>query len=491
MAPNLGRRSVLQNILLAIGVGISTDTDFITNNNMKNYKMNAENGGDTTTTVNHGYIIPEAETKQEEAYSENFSRLDTDVAVRDQAARRNKYEPKVGAKFLATDTEAAFLGNGEEWVPMASRGKTPNFDVVAADKINGIHFVDPSDGYDELVTALDTLGDTPGTVFISQGTISDIDGNVTVPDNTWLRGAGMFATTLQLEDGASMDLAGLLRIEGENVVVSDLALDGNRENVSLGSTNKGQEYGLYTSGARNILAQRVYCHDFPGYGFDPHADNNVPSRYITITDCIAENNGFDGFTIAGVEHATITNNFSVANSRHGFNATDSEGIGSTFANNVAVDNEQSGIVIQNGYGNTTIQGNLIEENEAAGIRLGTSGSVSKSITVANNVIRENGSYGINIRLAHNISITGNQLLHNGTGSNNTAELVIKGDGTEQSRQVLVTSNQLQCQPDTDHGVDERDGSGPSLIATNIIRGYEQTAITSNNENSVTGLNLTD
>jgi hypothetical protein len=45
----------------------------------------------------------------------NFTRLDTDVEIRDTESNRGSYEPKDGRKFLATDTGRTFIADGTEW----------------------------------------------------------------------------------------------------------------------------------------------------------------------------------------------------------------------------------------------------------------------------------------------------------------------------------------------------------------------------------------
>jgi hypothetical protein len=412
------------------------------------------------------------------------------VTIRDREAARDEYEPKAGAQFTATDTEAVYIGTGDEWMAMSTRGKHPTFDSVRAITVNGIQSVDPDDGYDGLQSALDATGDAPGTVFIEPGTVDDIDGNVTIPDNTWLRGGGMFSTTLAFASEVSLPLAGMLRIEGQNVVVSDLALDGNRDHVSLSDGNLGQEYGVYTDGAKNVVIQRVYCHDFPGYGFDPHADGATPSRDVTIASCVAENNGLDGVTLAGVANATVTSTRSVRNDRHGIATTDSEGNGATLSNNVAVENGGNGVVVQNEQGAATITENAIEANGRAGIRLGSSDTMPGGVLVTDNLIRDNETYGLNVRLARNVTVTGNQFDQNNTGGSATAEIVIKGSASGQSQDILLAANRITCRGSTAYGIDEREDAGPSLVATNLIKGYDDSAATTGSTTSMRGLNLT-
>lgn len=67
-------------------------------------------------TTNHDYNTPEAGTTDWHIpLNDNFDRIDTDVEIRDVESNLSDYEPKQDAKFLSTDTERVFLGDGEQW----------------------------------------------------------------------------------------------------------------------------------------------------------------------------------------------------------------------------------------------------------------------------------------------------------------------------------------------------------------------------------------
>lgn len=70
---------------------------------------------------NHGYNTPsEGATDWHIPLNDNFRRLDRDVELRDVESALSEYDPKSGAKFLATDTGRVFLGDGEEWIASGS-----------------------------------------------------------------------------------------------------------------------------------------------------------------------------------------------------------------------------------------------------------------------------------------------------------------------------------------------------------------------------------
>ena len=67
-------------------------------------------------TRNNDYNTPdEGATDWNTPLNENFEKLDTDVEIRDVDANKVDYEPKTGAKFLATDTKRVYLGTGDSW----------------------------------------------------------------------------------------------------------------------------------------------------------------------------------------------------------------------------------------------------------------------------------------------------------------------------------------------------------------------------------------
>lgn len=86
-------------------------------------------------TENHDLNTPaKGATDWHVPLNDNFERLDTDVEVRDRESNRGSYTPKAGAKFFATDTGAAFIGDGSNWNRLATTGADPSFDAVQVAK---------------------------------------------------------------------------------------------------------------------------------------------------------------------------------------------------------------------------------------------------------------------------------------------------------------------------------------------------------------------
>lgn len=67
-------------------------------------------------TTNHDLNTPAAGTENwDEPINRNFEEIDTAVEIRDSDDKRSNYEPKRGAKFVATDTKKVYLGDGSQW----------------------------------------------------------------------------------------------------------------------------------------------------------------------------------------------------------------------------------------------------------------------------------------------------------------------------------------------------------------------------------------
>jgi hypothetical protein len=66
--------------------------------------------------ANHGYNKPSEGTLDWHIpLNDNFKQLERDIEVRDVEANRGDYQPDMGAKFLATDSGATYVGDGSNW----------------------------------------------------------------------------------------------------------------------------------------------------------------------------------------------------------------------------------------------------------------------------------------------------------------------------------------------------------------------------------------
>lgn len=134
-------------------------------------------------TDNHGLNTPEKGTADWHLpLNQNFEAIDTGLEIRDTDDRKGSYAPKAGAKFLATDTEQAYLGDGNEWVPVASSGRSASFDAV--------NNVQVANADRTIQAAHDALPNTGGKVFVDANYAAEGDLPITISKPTIIEGDG-------------------------------------------------------------------------------------------------------------------------------------------------------------------------------------------------------------------------------------------------------------------------------------------------------------
>lgn len=262
-------------------------------------------------------------------------------------------------------------------------------------------------------------------VFTVTGTGKASDGALRVGSETKFSGAGMGQTTIKLADG-SPSVTGIVRTDSggtkadgsvkttANVTISDLSIDGNKANTT--GTTDGFYCGPKPNSAAydsNITLDRVEVLNVSRYGFDPHEQ----TRGLTFTNCIAHDNGVDGFTIDYSLDVSLVNNAAYNNGRHGFNVvTSSSDV--RFLDNDAWGNGGSGIVVQTGDNEirewthaVNISGGQIYGNGRAGIEVRQSADVS----IQDTWISGNAREGIILSGVDGATLSNNALSGNGGG----------------------------------------------------------------------------
>ncbi|AYV80413.1 MAG: hypothetical protein Harvfovirus1_38 [Harvfovirus sp.] len=251
-----------------------------------------------------------------------------------------------------------------------------------------------------LQTALNTLGlNGGGTLNVIAG-LYEIQGNIEIPSATHLKGAGLDVTTFKLLDFATpFKYAGIFRASDlYDIMISHLTIDGNNANQAQDPISVYGRYGIYIEGSQNVWFDYVHVTQNTHYGFDPHGDkgNMIWGNTLTITNCISDGNGWDGFTLDQTFHIVALNNLAINNGRHGFNiVTGSANV--LIANNTMINNGYNfepqtsggcGIEIQNNQNFFThdahVLTNTITSNKRAGVCLDT----VPNITVTGNIIRD-------------------------------------------------------------------------------------------------------
>jgi parallel beta-helix repeat protein len=255
----------------------------------------------------------------------------------------------------------------------------------------------------------------PAGTFIVSGTGHAAAGALQVSANTELRGAGMGETVIKLADGSSVKISGLIRTtpSGDpehDIVIRDLTVDGNKANTT------GEVDGIMTGYKPgdpdyedNILIDSVEVMNCSRIGFNPHEQ----THNLTVRNCVAHDNDWDGFVADYCEQAVYENNVAYDNGRHGFNVvTRSSDV--ILRDNVSYGNAEDGIVVQRGSADTTytqrvlVENNLVYDNGIHGIELKR---VNDS-QVLDNTIRDNGEDGIHVEASWRNVIAGNLIENN-------------------------------------------------------------------------------
>lgn len=274
-----------------------------------------------------------------------------------------------------------------------------------------------TDYYQTIQDALNKVSaDGGGTVLIDEGQYY-LSKNVEMFSNTYLRGMGMNKTILKLADNASPWMtndgknAGFIRsLECKDLKISDITLDGNKAKQGQSIPEQYGRFGIFTESCTNVTFDKVHIMNFQGYGFDPHG-TKTPVRWakgLTITNCVSENNDWDGYTIDQTTDVLIDNCIAKFNGRHGINiVTGSQNV--VIRNNYLYDNGHYFEDIGGGCG-IAVQNNL---------NFGT-----RNIKVTNNTVllSDRGSICINgamdTLVSNNYAINATSCLQVSRGSKN-------------------------------------------------------------------------
>ncbi|MBD2750002.1 right-handed parallel beta-helix repeat-containing protein, partial [Microvirga sp. BT688] len=284
-----------------------------------------------------------------------------------------------------------------------------------------------------------------GTYVVTGDQSNPSVGAVELLSGVALTGAGMGKTVIQLVDNFNARLNGIVRTALEdvsNVSVSGLTIDGNRDNNTTGDPLKDHQAG-FICGVKaeegetqtNITLSGVEIKECTAYGFNPHEI----SYEVVIENCVAHDNGKDGFVADGVVGGVYKNNVAYNNDRHGFNiqnaSTDIVLENNTAYNNGLGATGGAGIVVQRGdiqrgdeaeiahvtdvqiiggeyYGNTregilvklsddvTITGAKIYDNMRQGVRIeGSVNTILQKSSISNNSQERKGAFDeVQIRL---------------------------------------------------------------------------------------------
>lgn len=386
-------------------------------------------------TDNHNYETPErGATDWDKSLNTNFRYIDRDVEIRDIDSAKGDYNPKNGAKFLATDTENVYVGSGNEWLRLATSGEDPLFDAVSASEV-----VDRNSGnsysVDELaggsgggsveppVDAIVTLdGGTPtayradgtqigqdsDTAVVIEAAVSDVGENSVIeieagefPINSranlisrmTLRGAGMGNTVLNCQSSSSVLSNGVTDIE--YLSIEGITVDGQNQGDFTGFVIGG--FDEFPKFSRIKRCEAINC--------GPRGNNSTPSILISggtgnrIEGCRASNCSSVSIEIKKGQNPVIRdclvrngNYQSNVGFCHGISAEKSKG--GIIANNYIEGPAFGPSINVNNSGNFVVSGNLVR-NVHRGIANANGGNLNTAIT--GNVVRNTSGPGIQVK----------------------------------------------------------------------------------------------
>ena len=284
------------------------------------------------------------------------------------------------------------------------------------------------DNHPDLIPEVEERG---GVVKLYPGVYS-MKKNIVQYSNIVLEGEGMDHTILKLEDNAGSfyvsdwqqckgGKSGLIRATkpSKNMILRGLTLDGNRHNQHLTHPCPDGKHDAYTYGkfgyfveaVTDMLVEYVKVKSFFGYGFDPHGIGETFqfTERLTITHCVAEDNGWDGFTLDKLKNSVFTHNLAQHNGRHGINIV-------TGTRRLIVSHNQ---VIGNGNFYVPefekdlgcgIEITKEDYGDGCGIKVqNNQGYRTSEITITNNFIEASDKEGICLNNVHSVIVSNNQV----------------------------------------------------------------------------------
>jgi nitrous oxidase accessory protein NosD len=254
--------------------------------------------------------------------------------------------------------------------------------------------------------------DLKGVVKLLTGTFY-INSNIYLYSNSILEGEGMNNTIIKLKDDADSFLkypnretnrggqSGVIRSKFEaNIEIRHLTLDGNkfgqiRDIPAIhNDTFSYGRFAVYYEVVDNAIIDNIRVMNYQGYGLDPHGTPGIdqPSTRIKVTNCIVENNNWDGITLDKLRDTIISNNIVAHNGRHGINIV-------TGSRRLVVSNN---IVKNNGF---------TYSNKGCGIMAQNNDNfMTKDLTITNNMIENSGNDGICINSIKGSIISSNNIM---------------------------------------------------------------------------------
>jgi putative cofactor-binding repeat protein len=318
--------------------------------------------------------------------------------------------------------------------------------------------------------AIDAAAASGGDVYFPPGTylIARPDGGygLEVPARVRLHGAGQGQTVL-IQAPNAVPSSRLIRVSGDDVLIEDLTLDGNK---ALQSHDK-QRHGIFVMNSDRLVVRDVTARNFTGDGFYLYnGAKHALFLHVTATD-----NHRNGLTLgAMVDGTTLLSSKFV---RNGAEQVDSEPGGPAVVSNTTiadclldgggVSNDYaltvSGTPTQNGHG-WNVVGNTI--NGAIAIvwaeHVMIAGNVGVNPTIRSSVFV--------YRRSNDIAIMGNRIEQTQTQVRSLAGVMLGGTGTGSApARILIAGNDIKLGYEQSFGV-RADGAISVQIVGNTFRG---------------------
>lgn len=315
-----------------------------------------------------------------------------------------------------------------------------------------------------------------GEVYLPAGTyvISGVPAGywgLDVPGGVHLRGAGQAHTVLAQAPGTNASVR-LVRVSGDDIVLEDLMLDGNKH----AQTRNEHRHGIFATHTNHLIVRRVTARNFTGDGFYLYNGANGS----VFVDVLATANDRNGLTLGGNVDGTAL-------------------LASKFAGNRAqqVDSEPGGTSV---VSRTTISGCELDvagaSNDYALTVSGTPSTRGSGWIIIGNKIHGGifvvwservliaGNVGTNpttkpsvtvYRTSADVTILGNRFELTQTRVRSLAGVLVQGTGTGSApERVLVLGNAIALGYEQSFGV-RAEGAISVAVIGNALRGAGRSA----------------
>lgn len=325
-----------------------------------------------------------------------------------------------------------------------------------------------------IAKAIAAAGVSGGQVYLPGGTymLSGASGAaLTLKDNVSLIGDGMGITTLKMVNFASYSMTILISANGtDNVGISNLTLDGNRDNNNAIGTS-----GWYNGNATDVKISGVETMNFSASGLKLSGWAGL-ERHIEVVDSVFHASMFGVEALTMVD-TVLQNNVAYGNT-YGFNV----GGDVALKDNQAYNNTVNGILVQES--GTTVEGGEVYANGDDGLWINASGF---SITGVD--VHDNQGSGIYLDGSTHGVVSYNAVHNNSLGTPGP-EIELFGSGKvnapSTSAYNTISYNTVTGSHLSTYGIFESQAVHDNLFTHNIVSHTTQGSIVAVSSSEVSG-----